>query len=257
MCGIVGYVGEREAAPILLKGLRRLEYRGYDSAGVAIANGAPARIIRCRGKLIELERLLAAEPPCGSVGMGHTRWATHGPPSDRNAHPHRAGSVSVVHNGIIENHLELRRRLEAEGRVFLSETDTEIAAHLVDRAINAGATSLAEAVRAALGEVRGAYALVVMSDLFKEEIVAAKLASPLVLGIGAGETILASDVPALIDHTRKVVFLEDGDLAEVTRDGVRLGRVDAAPGASIQRPTKTVAWDATEAEKGGYPHFML
>jgi glucosamine--fructose-6-phosphate aminotransferase (isomerizing) len=256
MCGIVGYVGEREAAPILLRGLRRLEYRGYDSAGVAIANGEPARIYRCRGKLAELERLLETESPRGNVGIGHTRWATHGRPSDRNAHPHRAGGVSVVHNGIIENHLELRRRLTAEGREFLSETDTEVIAHLVDRAIAAGSPTLVEAVRAALHEVHGAYAIVVIADGFKDEIVAAKLSSPLVLGMGDGETIVASDVPALIDHTRNVVFLEDGDLVDVTRGGARLYRIDG-DGAPIERATRVIAWDATQAEKGGYPHFML
>jgi glutamine---fructose-6-phosphate transaminase (isomerizing) len=254
MCGIVGYVGERDAAPILLRGLQRLEYRGYDSAGVAIANGAPAQIFRCRGKLSELERILTRERPHGSLGMGHTRWATHGGPSDRNAHPHKAGSASVVHNGIIENHQALRRRLEAEGRTFLSETDTEIVAHLVDRAILAGAGSLLEAVRAALGEVQGAYAIVVMSDRFKDRMVAAKHASPLVLGIGPGETLLASDVPALIDHTRTVVYLEDGDLVDVSREGPELARLD---GTAISRASKTIAWERAEAEKNGYAHFML
>ncbi len=254
MCGIVGYLGDKEAAPILLSGLRRLEYRGYDSAGIAVANGAPSTVLRRRGKLAELERLVATETPHGNVGIGHTRWATHGRPSDENAHPHKVGGVSLVHNGIIENHVDLRRRLQGEARVFKSETDTEIVAHLVDRALRDGAPTLIEAVRMALSEVRGAYAIVVMSDEHPEQIVAAKNASPLVLGIGESETFLASDVPALLEHTRDVLFLEEGEIVEITRAGVRVERMD---GRVVERSPRRIEWDAAQAEKGGYPHFML
>jgi glucosamine--fructose-6-phosphate aminotransferase (isomerizing) len=211
-------------------------------------------VLRRRGKLAELERLIAVERPTGNVGIGHTRWATHGRPSDENAHPHKVAGVSIVHNGIIENHADLRRRLEGEGRVFQSETDTEIAAHLVDRALRAGASSLVEAVRQALAEVSGSYAIVVMSDAHGEEIVAAKNASPLVLGFGEGETFLASDVPALLEHTRDVLFLEEGEVVHITRAGATLSRLD---GTAVERAPKRITWSAAQAEKGGYPHFML
>jgi glucosamine--fructose-6-phosphate aminotransferase (isomerizing) len=254
MCGIVGYVGGRDATPILIGGLRRLEYRGYDSAGVAVANGHGARVVRCRGKLAALEKLLAEDSPQGKVGIGHTRWATHGRPSDENAHPHKAGPISVVHNGIIENHVELRARLQAAGRLFSSETDTEIVAHLIDEALAGGAGSLLEAVRRALKQVEGAYALVVLSDLHPDEVIAAKTASPLVVGIGDGEMFLASDAPAILEYTRKVIVLADGDIARLTRQGVTLS--DLA-GQTIDRQPKTITWSVAEAEKGGYPHFML
>src|SRR3954451_4494159 len=195
MCGIVGYVGGRDATSILIGGLRRLEYRGYDSAGVAVANGHGAKVVRCRGKLMALEKLLAADPVPGNVGIGHTRWATHGRPSDENAHPHKVGPISVVHNGIIENHVGLRARLLAAGRTFTSETDTEIVAHLIDEAAASGTKSLFDAVRQALKQVEGAYALVVISDQHPNELVAAKTASPMVAGIGKGEMFLASDAP--------------------------------------------------------------
>jgi glucosamine--fructose-6-phosphate aminotransferase (isomerizing) len=238
----------------LIEGLRRLEYRGYDSAGVAVANGAPSQVVRCRGKLAALEKQLERQMPHGNVGIGHTRWATHGRPSDENAHPHKVGGISVVHNGIIENHLALRRRLSATGRVFSSQTDTEIVAHLIDEAIKAGVASLTDAVRAALAQVHGAYAIVVMSDGHKDQIVAAKNASPLVLGIGDGETVLASDVPAILDHTREVIFLEEGEIAHVTREGVELMNL---AGDRVWRAPKTITWNTAQAEKGGYPHFML
>src|SRR5947207_2073575 len=199
MCGIVGYVGNRDATSILIGGLRRLEYRGYDSAGVAVSNGAGGRVVRCRGKLAGLEKLLEQDPQHGMIGIGHTRWATHGRPSDENAHPHKAGPVAVVHNGIIENHVELRARLQAAGRVFSSETDTEIVAHLIDEALTNGAASLMEAVRVALRQVEGAYALVVLSDRHEGEVIAAKTASPLVVGVGQGEMFLASDAPAILE----------------------------------------------------------
>jgi glucosamine--fructose-6-phosphate aminotransferase (isomerizing) len=254
MCGIVGYVGTRDATSVLIGGLRRLEYRGYDSAGVAVSNGHGARVVRCRGKLAALESLLTKDPPQGGVGIGHTRWATHGRPSDENAHPHKVGPVSVVHNGIIENHVELRVRLAAAGRKFSSETDTEIVAHLIDEALAQGADSLLEAVRMALRQVEGAYALVVLSDSHERELVAAKTASPLVIGVGAGEMFLASDAPAILEHTREVMFLEDGDIARLTPQGVTITDLAGHP---LDRKSKTITWSVAEAEKAGYPHFML
>src|SRR5688572_8064652 len=187
MCGIIGYVGPRQASPILVGALRRLEYRGYDSSGIAVKNGKAATRVRSRGKLIELQKLLDTTPAEGNVGIGHTRWATHGGPSDENAHPHKAGPISVVHNGIIENHAPLRRRLVAEGRVFTSETDTEVVAHLIAEALDEGAGDLMEAVRVALRQVEGSYAIAVMSDVHGERLVAAKNASPLAVGIAKGE----------------------------------------------------------------------
>src|SRR5499427_351023 len=254
MCGIVGYVGPKAATPLLVAGLRKLEYRGYDSAGLAVADGGKMQVVRCRGKLSGLEDMVAREPPPGSVGIGHTRWATHGRPSEINAHPHKTGSVAVVHNGIIENHLALRARLEAAGRKFSSETDTEIAAHLIDEALLTGAPTLVAAVRKALEQVTGAYALAVVSDKHPGQIVAAKVASPLCIGIGKGEVFLASDVPAFLEHTREVIFLDEGDVAEISASGVKLTSLDGTP---VDRPAKTITWDAAAAEKGGYPHFML
>jgi glutamine---fructose-6-phosphate transaminase (isomerizing) len=254
MCGIVGYVGPRQATPILIGGLRRLEYRGYDSAGVAVVGGRGTQLLRCQGKLAGLEAMLAREPLEGTLGIGHTRWATHGRPSEANAHPHKAGSVSVIHNGIIENYLPLRARLQASGRRFSSETDTEIVAHLIDEALLGGARSLVEALRVALRQVHGAYALVAISDQHPGQIVAAKNASPLVVGLGQGETFLASDVPAILEHTRDVIFLDEGDVVVVTADGAVLTDLEGQP---RQRPVRTISWDAAQAEKGGYPHFML
>jgi glucosamine--fructose-6-phosphate aminotransferase (isomerizing) len=254
MCGIVGYVGSREATPLLVAGLRKLEYRGYDSAGLAVTDAGQMQVVRCRGKLASLESMVAKEPPQGSVGLGHTRWATHGRPSEINAHPHKIGPVAVVHNGIIENHMELRARLEAAGRKFSSETDTEIAAHLIDEALAEGAPTLVAAVRKALQQVSGAYALAVVSENHPNQIVAAKMASPLVVGLGKGETFIASDVPAFLEHTREVIFLDEGDVVEITSDGIKLSSLDGTP---VKRATKTITWDAAQAEKGGYPHFML
>ena len=254
MCGIVGYVGKREAAPILVGGLRHLEYRGYDSAGIAVANGQGARLVRSLGKLSALERLLAVESPHGLVGIGHTRWATHGRPSEENAHPHKAGAVSVVHNGIVENHAVLRERLTAAGRHFSSQTDTEVLAHLIDQALIDGASSLPEAVRQALRQVEGSYAIAVLSDRHENEMVAAKKASPLVVGVGQGEMFVASDAPAILDQTREVIFLEDGDVAHIVRDQVSITKLD---GQAVERPSRTVTWTPGQAEKAGYPHFML
>jgi glutamine---fructose-6-phosphate transaminase (isomerizing) len=254
MCGIVGYTGARDATSVLLSGLRRLEYRGYDSAGVAVVTAGETQVRRCRGKLAALEKLLGETPVRGSVGIGHTRWATHGRPSDENAHPHRAGSVSLVHNGIIENHAGLRDRLKAAGRSFTSQTDTEVIAHLVDEAVVAGAASLAEAVRRALKQVEGAYAIAVVSDRHPGEVVAAKTASPLVVGLGQGEGFVASDAPAILEYTREMIFLEDGDVVALTRDAVAFTDVDGNPRT---RTPRTITWTAAQAEKAGYPHFML
>ena len=264
MCGIVGYIGAQECTPILIEGLRRLEYRGYDSAGVAVlaTDGTPGahfqtRVVRCRGKLSNLEGLLRKEPPRGAVGIGHTRWATHGRPSDENAHPHKHGSVSVVHNGIIENYIALRERLAGLGHRFASETDTEIVAHLVDeelKALGGDGKNLREAVRRALAQVQGAYAIVVLSDAAPDRIIAAKNASPLVLGLGAGENFVASDVPAILPYTRRMLFLEEGEIAELRIDGVELTDLAGKP---VVRAPRDITWSAVMAEKAGYKHFML
>jgi glutamine---fructose-6-phosphate transaminase (isomerizing) len=256
MCGIVGYVGPKDCAPILVEGLRRLEYRGYDSAGLALHTGAAhgIEIVRAVGKLTNLEAALKKRPLAGTTGIGHTRWATHGRPSEPNAHPHVAGKVAVVHNGIIENHVALRRELEAQGVRFSSDTDTEIVAHLVDHALRGGAARLVDAVRTALGRVRGAYAIAVLGADSPGEIVVAKHNCPLVLGLGAGEMLCASDVPALLAHTRDVVFLHDGEIAVLTRTGAEMTTLGGAP---VHRPPRTIDWSPTQAEKGGYKHFML
>ncbi|MGD0836992.1 MAG: glutamine--fructose-6-phosphate transaminase (isomerizing) [Polyangia bacterium] len=254
MCGIVGYIGTREATPVLLGGLRRLEYRGYDSAGIAVLTKGTTQLLRCRGRLAALERLVADRSPVGTTGIGHTRWATHGRPSEENAHPHRVGAVSVVHNGIVENHAALRDRLTATGRRFSSQTDTEVIAHLIDEAVAGGAASLADAVRAALRQLEGSYAVAVLSEQHPHQIVAAKNASPLVVGLGVGENFLASDAPAILEHTRQMIFLEEGDVAILSASTVELTDVDGRPRA---RAAKTITWTAAQAEKAGYPHFML
>ncbi len=253
MCGIVGYVGPDRAAPILLEGLRKLEYRGYDSAGLAVHDGRGLELIRAVGKLDNLSRAIEGKKLDGTTGIGHTRWATHGRPSEPNAHPHLAGDVAVVHNGIIENHLELKRELEHDGVRFQSDTDTEIVAHLINRAVQKGAT-LFEAVRSALGRVRGAYALAVASSKDPDRIVVAKNASPLVIGLGDGATLCGSDIPALLAHTRRMLFLEDNEMAELTRDGVRLETIG---GERVKRAPRHIDWSPVQAEKGGYKHFML
>ncbi|HLU66321.1 MAG TPA: glutamine--fructose-6-phosphate transaminase (isomerizing) [Kofleriaceae bacterium] len=253
MCGIVGYVGQRQATPILLSGLRRLEYRGYDSAGVAVWNNGESRVVRCRGKLKGLEELLQKEPAPGPVGIGHTRWATHGRPSDENAHPHKVGPVSVVHNGIIENHLALREALRESGSKFSSETDTEIFAHLIAAEL-AGAPDLTEAVRRALKKVVGAYAIVVMNDGDPSTLVAAKNSSPLVVGLGSGENFIASDFTAILDETREMIVVDEGEIVTVTRDRVAFSDFDGKP---IERAPKTIRWSAVQAQKAGYKHFML
>jgi glutamine---fructose-6-phosphate transaminase (isomerizing) len=253
MCGIVGYIGERQATEVVIDGLRRLEYRGYDSAGIAVHNGQRLEVRRAVGKLQNLERLLQVEPLRGTVAIGHTRWATHGRPSEENAHPHQAGDVVVIHNGIIENHLELKAELLAKGRVFTSETDTEICAHLIDEAIKSGKQPL-EAVRASLARVRGAYALVIGFQSNPELLIAAKTASPMVLGLGKGESFVASDVPALLPYTRDVLYLEEGEIAVLTREKIT---IENAQGEPVQRAHKHITWSSVMAEKDGYKHFML
>jgi glucosamine--fructose-6-phosphate aminotransferase (isomerizing) len=265
MCGIVGYVGTKNCAPILVEGLRCLEYRGYDSAGLALPTGSslagPAEaggrgieILRTVGKLANLEAALKKTPLYGTTGIGHTRWATHGRPSEANAHPHAAGRVAVVHNGIIENHVVLRRELEARGARFASDTDTEIIAHLVDEALRGGAKRLVDAVRTALGRVRGAYAIAVVGADSPNEIVVAKADSPLVIGLGQGEVLCASDIPALLPHTRDVIFLHDGEVATLTQRGAEIATLN---GASVERASRRIDWSPTQAEKGGFKHFML
>jgi len=255
MCGIVGYVGPDEALPIILEGLHRLEYRGYDSAGVAVLNG-DLTVMKKAGKLEALEKELADKgAPDGTVGMGHTRWATHGPPTDQNAHPHVdcGGRVAVIHNGIIENFHELRERLELNGHVLVSQTDTEVVAHLVEDALRAGA-DLPGAVRAAVAELEGAYALVVLSADEPDVIVGVRLSSPMVVGLGDGESLLASDAAALLTRTRRIVALADGQVAELRADGVRITDLQ---GVEAEVRALDVEWDLRRAEKSGFDDFML
>jgi len=256
MCGIVGYVGGKNAVGIIVDGLKRLEYRGYDSAGVAAIGTGGLQVRRAAGKIKGLEALLRADPIAGSIGIGHTRWATHGRPTDENAHPHTDGSgrLVVVHNGIIENHLPIKERLAGEGHVFRSETDTEVIAHLIERHLQ-DTPRLEEATRRALRELRGSYAISVLSTHAPDRLIAAKHgAGSVVIGLGENETYLASDIPALLAHTRDMVILEDEDVAVVTRHGVEVTQLDGTP---VQRPPTRILWDPILAEKGGYRHFML
>ena len=253
MCGIMGYVGHREAAPLLFQGLKRLEYRGYDSAGIASFTNGHIAIRRAVGKLAKLDQLLQADPLPGSVGIGHTRWATHGPPSEENAHPHRAGDVVVIHNGIIENYLELRHELIGKGRMFSSETDTEVIAHLIDQYLQEG-LSFREATRAALRHLSGSFALVALSERDPETLLTAKNATPIVIGLGEEESFVASDIPALLDYTRRVLFLDDGEMAEVSRRGVAISDFSGRP---IEREPRHITWDPITAQKSGYKHFLL
>ena len=256
MCGIVGYIGPQGATGIILDGLKRLEYRGYDSAGVAVIADGVLQVRRSAGKIRNLEGILRDRPIDGPVGIGHTRWATHGRPSEENAHPHTdcTGSIVVVHNGILENYLPIKRRLIAEGHTFKSETDTEVIAHVVEAHFPA-AGSLAEAVRRALAELRGAYAVGVVSDREPDLLVAAKTgAGGVVIGLGEGEYFIASDIPAILSHTRDVIVLEDEEMAVVSRSGVQLSTLAGRP---VERPVTRIVWDPIMAEKGGYRHFML
>ncbi len=253
MCGIVGYVGQQQCAPILVDGLRRLEYRGYDSAGLAVHDGHKIRVVRAVGKLHELEKALAATPLAGTTGIGHTRWATHGRVSEINAHPHVAGQVAVIHNGIIENHMALRARLEKAGARVVSDTDTEIIAHLIDEQIRQG-KDLVQAVREALPQVEGSYAIAVAAEADPDRLVVAKNASPLVIGLGEGESFCGSDIPALLPYTRRMIILEDGQMAVLSRDQVRVSTLD---GTAVEPQVRTIDWSPVMAEKSGYKHFML
>ena len=256
MCGIVGYIGPQDATPIILSGLKRLEYRGYDSAGLAVLQNSHIEVRRDVGKLGRLAERVEQEPVSGHVGIGHTRWATHGEPSERNAHPHlgMTGNVVVVHNGIVENFLELRSELAAEGVVFNSDTDTEVIVHLVERYLSAE-DGLVDATRKAIGHLKGAHGIVLMSSAEPDKIVAARIgnAGGVVIGLGEGEMFVASDLPAILEHTRKVVFLESRQMAVVTRDGLS---VQTLEGKAVRYTVHTVAWDPVAAEKGEYRHFM-
>ncbi len=253
MCGIVGYIGPKESAPILMNSLRRLEYRGYDSAGLAVLNGDGLSVVKKKGKLAELESALGDIDISGAVGIGHTRWATHGEPSEVNAHPHLdcAGRIALVHNGIIENFAELRERLKSSGHFFRSETDTETIGHLIEE--NYGG-DLLEAVRSSVAELKGSFAIAVLSVDHPDEIIVARKDSPLILGLGDGELFVASDIPAVIDRTKTVVILDDGEIARLTREGCSIIKLDGTP---VEREAITVTWDAEAAEKAGYEDFML
>ena len=263
MCGIVGYVGPKAVVPVIIEGLRRLEYRGYDSAGIAV--GSPTHktleVRRAPGKLINLEHVLRDHPLHGTYGIGHTRWATHGRPTEENAHPHRdcTGRIVVVHNGIVENYLDLKRELIDQGHIFVTETDTEIIAHLIeqiqkDAEANGDPILLEEALRRAVKRLTGAFALGVLSALEPDKIVAARSGPPVVIGIGEGESFIASDVPGILHHTRNMILLADGDMAILTLAGVSITDFDGNP---IQRAITRITWDPVQAEKGGFKHFML
>jgi len=254
MCGIVGYVGSRRAVPIILEGLKKLEYRGYDSAGLAVyCEDETLGVRRASGKLRNLEDVLQMDPVDGRYGIGHTRWATHGRPTEENAHPHRdcTGDIVVVHNGIVENYLSLKEQLQAEGHKFKTETDTEVIAHLVEKYYEG---NLEQAVREAVKQLRGVFALAVLSRRDPFKIVAAREGPPVVIGLGDGEYFVASDVPAILSHTRDMFFLADGDMAVLTLDGVQLSDFN---GRHVNRQVQHVLWDPIMAEKGGYKHFML
>ena len=254
MCGIIGYIGSKPVVPVLLDGLRRMEYRGYDSAGVAVVGPEGIALRRSAGKLVNLENAIRTHPVDGLYGVGHTRWATHGRPTEENAHPHRdcTGRIVVVHNGIIENYLELKHELQAQGHEFKTETDTEIVAHLVEREMQGD--GLEKAVRRALTFMRGMFALVLVSVEDPEKIVAVRNGPPIVIGLGKDEFFVASDIPAILSHTRDVVFLGDEEMAVITRSGVQFTDYS---GRAVSKTTQRVLWDPIAAEKGGYKHFML
>ncbi|MEJ5202650.1 MAG: glutamine--fructose-6-phosphate transaminase (isomerizing), partial [Anaerolineales bacterium] len=256
MCGIVGYIGERNATPIILNGLKRLEYRGYDSAGLAVMKNGQIEVRRDVGKLTRLASLVSEQPIEGNIGIGHTRWATHGEPSARNAHPHvgSTGRVVVVHNGIVENFLELREELSSEGVVFNSDTDTETIVHLVERYLSLG-MGLEHSARKALTHLKGAHGIVIMSSEEPDKIIAARIgnAGGVVIGFGEGEMFIASDIPAILEHTRRVVFLDSFQMAVVTRNDVQIQTLNGEP---VTFQVHTVPWDPVSAEKGEYRHFM-
>jgi len=254
MCGIVGYIGSKKVTAVIVEGLRKLEYRGYDSAGIAVV-GADGKLHlrRASGKLRNLEEAIRKSPIEGTYGIGHTRWATHGRPTEENAHPHRdcTGQYVVVHNGIIENYFELKETLQKEGHKFVTETDTEVVAHLVEK--YAKVLPFEDAVRKTLRELRGIYALVFLSAKDPQKLIAARMGPPSVIGLGEGEYFVASDIPALLEHTREIFFLQDGDVAVLTATGVRVTDLDGKP---VERPAHHVSWDPIMVEKGGYKHFM-
>ncbi len=253
MCGIIGYIGDQDVVNVMVEGLKRLEYRGYDSAGVAYLKNGEIEIKRTEGKLRNLESLVRGETGEKGIGIGHTRWATHGRPSEENAHPHRSGETVIVHNGIIENYIPLKKDLIKSGVTFTSETDTEVIAHLIEQSLQEKSGDLVSAVRSALKKVDGAFALGIMHHKDPDRIIAVKKSSPLVLGLGNGENFLASDIPAILNHTRKVIFLDDEEMAVLTRDGVTVTTLDGKP---VNKEIHHIAWSAVMAEKGGYKHFM-
>ncbi|WP_341876268.1 glutamine--fructose-6-phosphate transaminase (isomerizing) [Defluviitalea saccharophila] len=253
MCGIVGYIGEQEASPILVDGLKKLEYRGYDSAGIAVYNGSCIDVMKTKGRLKDLEEKLEGRAVKGTAGIGHTRWATHGAPSDENSHPHSNGdeTISVVHNGIIENYMELKEELISNGYVFLSETDTEVAVHLLDYYYKGDPI---DAVIKVMNKIEGSYALGILFKDYPDQLIAVRKDSPLIVGLGKGENYIASDIPAILQYTRDVYFLEDGELAILTRDEVKIINKDKE---QVDKEVFKVTWDVAAAEKGGYDHFML
>ena len=253
MCGIVGYVGSRQAQDVIVPSLRRLEYRGYDSAGIAVANGGVIEIRKAAGKLDRMAALVEANPLQGTLGIGHTRWATHGVPNDVNAHPHfdQTREFAVVHNGIIENFLDLREELIAAGHTFVSDTDTEVLIHLIADEYDG---DLAEAVRKAVARAEGAYALVTMCAREPDRIVAARMISPLIVGIGDGETFLASDIPAILPYTDRMMIVENGEMVTLSLDGAL---IETLSGERVERSPEQITWTVEQAEKSGFPHFML
>lgn len=253
MCGIVGYIGAKEAQNILIEGLRKLEYRGYDSAGIAIYNGESIGVQKTQGRLCNVEKLLEASPLPGQVGIGHTRWATHGKPSDENAHPHQdnEGRFAIVHNGIIENYIELKEQLIEKGHTFLSETDSEVVVKLMADLWDG---DLFSTVKKTISKIRGAYALGIASEYEPDKIIAVRNACPLIVGFGEGENFIASDIPAILEHTRKVYILKDGEMAVLTNNHIDVFQLD---GTTVEPEITTVEWDLAQAEKAGYAHFML
>jgi len=253
MCGIIGYIGQKEAIPILLNGLKKLEYRGYDSAGIAVFKDNKIRIVKCKGKVAELEYLLEKGSPEGNIGLGHTRWATHGKPNNLNAHPHNGcnSEVVVVHNGIIENYVPLRERLISEGHNFVSETDTEVLPHLIESNYQ---NDLTLAVKESIKEIEGSYAIGVISTRDPGKVIASRCGSPLIIGIGEGEMFLASDIPALLSYTKRVIFLEEREIATITKDGVEIINSE---GKILHKEMVNIDWDEEMTEKSGYKHFML
>lgn len=253
MCGIIGYIGaNKNAIPVVMDGLRKLEYRGYDSAGIAYFSEHGLEVKRCKGKISQLDQLVSSLALSADLAIGHTRWATHGKPSNENAHPHRSGDIVLVHNGIIENYVELKAQLQQEGYAFTSETDTEVLAHLVSR--HASRRTLEDAVRLAIRDIKGAFAFAVVSEREPDKIVAVRKESPLVVGLGDGEYFLASDVPAFLNHSKQVIFLDNGEMAVLHKDGVIVTDFDGQP---VNKPIVTISWSPSMAEKGGYRHFML